>query len=81
MAAAVARAARVGALAGPEEFAERIGLSHARLVEAEAGAVRFGDLPVEFDPVVADLGLDLLALANLAHAWSRPLDAVGGARR
>lgn len=74
VAAAVAQAARVSLLAGPEDFAERIGLPLDRLVEAESGAVRFGDLPIEFDPVLGSLGLDLLSLADLARAWRTSFD-------
>lgn len=69
VAAAVALSARIGQLAGPEEFAERIGMSVAQLVDAESGAVRFGDLPVELDPLLADLSLDLLSLADLEREW------------
>ena len=84
VAASVALAARVSRLAGPEDFADRIGITVNRLVEAEAGAVRFGELPPQLDPVLADLGLDLLSLADLevelrsggsdddAEPWSTP---------
>jgi hypothetical protein len=68
VAAAVALAARVSQLAGPEEFAERTGVPITRLVEAEAGTVRFGELPLAYDAVLAELGLELLSLADLEIA-------------
>jgi hypothetical protein len=72
VAAAVARAARVSELIGPEEFADRHGVPIARLVEAEAGTVRFGDLPSAYDAVLASLGIDLLSLADLEAGWRMP---------
>lgn len=79
VAASVALAARVGALTGPEAFAERLGIPLARLVEAEAGSVRFGDLPAAYDGPCAALGLDLLGLADLERSWAvagSPVDGV-----
>lgn len=69
VAAAVALAARVGQLVGPEEFAERTGVPIAQLVEAEAGTVRFGDLPWGYDSVLGALDVDLLSLADLEAEW------------
>jgi hypothetical protein len=75
VAAAVACAARVGALTGPEDFAERHGIPIAELSAAEAGLIRFGDLPRAYDPVLAALGLDLLSLADLDASWRAPTSA------
>ena len=72
VAAAVALSLRVPQLVGPEEFAERTGVALSRLVEAEAGTVRFGDLPIEFDPLLCELALDLLSLADLEQMWADP---------
>lgn len=69
VAAAVALAARVSELTGAQEFADRHGVPLARLVEAEAGIVRFGELPQAYDPVLATLGIDLLSLADLEASW------------
>lgn len=69
VAAAVALAIRVSSLAGPEALAERLGIPLARLVEAESGAVRFGDLPAAYDRLCAELSLDLLSLADLEREW------------
>ncbi|MEM7141933.1 MAG: hypothetical protein AAF548_12970 [Actinomycetota bacterium] len=77
VAAAVARAARVSSLSGPEAFAERIGVSVVRLVESESGAVRFGDLPIAYDDTLGELGVDLLSLADLEAEWRRRDDAQG----
>lgn len=67
--ASLARAARIAHLAGPEDFADRLGVPVQRVLEAESGMVSFGDLPIEFDVVLADLQLDLLALADLERGW------------
>ena len=77
VAAAVARAARVGALSGPQEFADRYGIPITRLEAAEAGTVRFGELSQAYDPVFAALGIDLLSLADLEASWkpSHPVRA------
>lgn len=75
VAASVALATRVSVLAGPEAFAERIGIPVTRLVEAESGTVRFGDLPAAYDPACAALALDLLSLADLEAQWRRCDDA------
>ncbi|MEZ5247244.1 MAG: hypothetical protein R2707_19315 [Acidimicrobiales bacterium] len=75
VAAAVARGARVSELIGPEEFAERHGLSVPELLAAEAGDTRFGELPSGYDRVLAALGLDLLSLADLAASWQQPASA------
>lgn len=77
VAAALALAARVSRLAGPEEFAERTGVPIARLVEAEAGAVRFGELPRAYGPVLDVLGVDLLSLADLEAQWGADGSAQG----
>ncbi len=77
VAAAVALAIRVSSLSGPETFAERIGLPMARLVEAESGAVRFGELPAAYDRSCAALDLDLLSLADLESQWERAEAAQG----
>lgn len=77
VAAAISRAARVSALCGPEEFAGRIGVPIDRLVEAESGSVRLGELPVELDGVLGELALDLLSLADLAREWEVPGAAQG----
>lgn len=69
VAAAVALATRVSSLSGPEAFAERLGLPLDRLVEAESGAVRFGELPVAYDRICVELQLDLLSLADLEAEW------------
>ena len=69
VAAAVALGARVSQLAGPEDFAERIGVALPRLVEAEAGTVRFGDLPSALGPLLQELDIDLLSLADLEREW------------
>ena len=69
VAAAVALAARVSQLSGPEEFAERTGIPVTRLAEAEAGCLRFGELPQGYDTVLAGLGADLLSLADLDREW------------
>ncbi len=69
VAAALASAARVSRLAPVEEFAERTGIPIARLVEAEAGAVPFGELPREYDSVFASIDVDLLSLADLERQW------------
>jgi imidazoleglycerol phosphate dehydratase HisB len=69
VAASVTRSARVSRLAGPEDFAERLGVPVARLVEAESGIVRFGDLPIELDSVLGTLDIDLLSLADLEREW------------
>lgn len=71
VAAAVALAARVGNLAGPEEFADLTGIPLAHLAEAESGAVRFGELPAGYDGVLASLEVDLLSLADLEAEWRR----------
>lgn len=65
VAASVVLGARISRLSGLEDFARRIGVPAVRLAEAEAGTVRFGELPAELGPVLAGLGLDLLALADL----------------
>ena len=77
VAAAIALAARVGALAGPETFAERHGIAPAELAAAEAGGIRFGALPPAYGALAVALGLDLLSLADLEAAWMR-LDAERG---
>lgn len=69
VAAAVALGARVSQLAGPEDFAERIGVALPQLVEAEAGTVRFGDLPRALGSLLLTLEIDLLSLADLERAW------------
>lgn len=74
VAAAVALAVRVSALAGPEAFAERLGIPLSRLVEAESGTVRFGDLPIVYDRPCGELGLDLLCLADLERRWRTDAD-------
>lgn len=71
VAAAVALGARVSLLTGPEDFVERTGVSLAQLVEAEAGTVRFGDLPAAYGPLLEDLDLELLSLADLECEWRR----------
>lgn len=71
VAAALASAARMSRLAGPEEFADRTGIPVARLVEAEAGSVPFGQLHAAYDPLFASLGFDLLSLADLESLWRR----------
>ncbi|MDW3216980.1 MAG: hypothetical protein R8F63_00095 [Acidimicrobiales bacterium] len=76
VAAAVALASRVSSLVGPEAFAERLGIPLDRLVAAESGAVRFGDLPVAYDGPCAALGLDLLSLADLERQWFLAADEV-----
>lgn len=77
VAAAVALAARVSQLAGPEGFADRNGISISQLVEAEAGSVRFGDLPAGLDSVLSGMDIDLLSLADLERAWRFPDVAQG----
>ena len=77
VAASVALAARVSQLAGPEKFADRNSIPIAQLVEAEQGAVRFGELPSGLDPVLAVMGVDLLSLADLEHEWQLPAVAQG----
>ena len=77
VAASVALAARVSQLTGPEEFADRNGIPIAQLVEAESGSVRFGDLALGFDPVLAVMGIDLLSLADLECEWQLPAVAQG----
>jgi len=69
VAAAVALAARVSQLRGPEEFADRNGIPITRLVEAESGSVRFGDLPAGLDSVLSGMNIDLLSLADLEREW------------
>lgn len=71
VAAALASAARISRLAPLEEFAERTGIPLARLVEAEAGAVPFGELPREYDAMFASIDVDLLSLADLEAQWSQ----------
>lgn len=72
VAAALARSARMSRLAGPEAFAECLGIPRERLDDAEAGVVRFGDLPPAYDPVLGGLGIDLLSLADLEAQWRAP---------
>ncbi|MEQ8839835.1 MAG: hypothetical protein RIB98_02565 [Acidimicrobiales bacterium] len=67
VAAALALAARMSRLCGPEEFAAAAGLSSAEVVAAEAGAVPFGSLPRAYDALFAAMGVDLLSLADLAR--------------
>jgi hypothetical protein len=69
VAAALASAARISRLAPLEEFAERTGIPTARLAEAEAGAVPFGELPRDYDAVFASIDVDLLSLADLEAQW------------
>jgi hypothetical protein len=78
VAAAVALGARVSQLAGPEDFAERIGVDLSRLVEAEAGAVRFGDLPPGIGRLLLELEVDLLSLADLEVEWRTAADGDAG---
>lgn len=71
VAAAIALAARVSELAGPEAFAERHGIAPAELAAAEAGVVRLGALSPGYGSIVVALGLDLLSLADLEASWAR----------
>ncbi len=77
VAAAVAQAARVGQLCGPEAFARRTGIPAAVVAAAESGSVAFGRLARGYDPVVAELGVDLLSLADLERQWREPVGAQG----
>lgn len=80
VAAAVALATRVGALAGPDTFAERHGIAPAELAAAEEGDIRFGALPPVYGALAVALGLDLLSLADLEATWVR-LDVERGRPR
>lgn len=77
VAAAVALAARVSRLSGPEEFAEGAGFSLDQLEAAEGGRLRFGELPPAYDPILAALDVDLLSLADLEIEWRRRAEAPG----
>jgi len=79
VAAAVALAARVSQLTGPEEFADRNGIPLAQLVEAESGCVRFGELPLGFDPILSLMDVDLLSLADLEREWQAGGEIAQGA--
>ena len=80
VAAALARATRVGQLCGVEEFARRNEMTTAQVTAAESGVVAWGDLPWGYDTPAAAMGLDLLSLADLQHQW-RVSAVTQGARR
>ncbi|MEM9201433.1 MAG: hypothetical protein AAGC53_07225 [Actinomycetota bacterium] len=70
VAAAVARAARIHALAAPTPFAARLGIDELSLRRAESGVVSFDQLPAAYLAFVdgIEVAVDLVSLRELAAA-------------
>lgn len=70
VAAAVARSARMTALAAPARFADRLAIDEFTLRRCESGQVAFDSLPVAYLTFVdgSDIGIDLASLRELAGA-------------